>query len=170
LNYAHRWQLGSLWFNSDTRPPEAADIERQMARLHVYVANRTPWELFHLLHDLRSSLEFFTDGILDEVKSNLIANGIYHDSSKALQQAVTDAGAAEELQGIDLRKLVHDMHDKGTETCLQKNLDIRKTIDEGKRSVEHYLVQHHVPQNKAKRVAEEWYKQVFTHYWHVVTH
>jgi hypothetical protein len=62
------------------------------------------------------------------------------------------------------------MHDKGTKTCLQKNLDIHKTIDEGKRSVEHYLVQHCVPQNKAKWVAEEWYNQVFTHYWHVVTH
>lgn len=165
LNYAHHSQIGSIWYNSDTNLPEALELDPHIARMTQYAANcNTPWKEFRMLHGSHSGLKFLTQDILDKVRSDLIDNGIYYDTSAALQQAVTDVGADAALQNIDLPDLVRHMHDNGAKTCLQKDIDVCETIDKGKKSVEDYLLQRGVPQDKAERVAQGWYRRVFTHY------
>lgn len=159
----HHWQFGSLWLNSDIKFPEAPDLEPHIERMQHYGANHsTPWEHFHLLHGSKSGFNLLTKDILDEVQSSLIARDIYYDSSRALQQAVDDADAGVAPQ--ELQDLVRQMHKDCIKTCLQKDIDILNTISEGKKSVEDYLVQRGVPQDKAQRVAQGWYSRVFTHY------
>ena len=64
----------------------------------------------------------------------------------------------------DLQKIVHVMHDRGTE-CLYHR-DTRWNIEKGKKFVEDYLVENHkVTQGDAQGVAKGWYDQVFTYHW-----
>jgi len=134
-----------------------------------------PWKvlqaryLFHecescyLLLDSHSTPEFLTDDILDEVKLSLIDWGIYHDSLKVLQEAVTDSAVAAELN-LHLEEIVHEIHVEGIARCVTDELRLDFENIEGKKKVATHFRQHGDPPDKANEMAMKWYRQVFSHY------
>jgi hypothetical protein len=128
-----------------------------------YVSFACPFDSCHLIHDARCTPSYVNNDMLNNLKSDVIRDGIYHDSFQMLKQAlIAIVPASTDLPAdADLEKVVRAMHDKGTKACLDDSLDdTGVVIANGKKEAEKCLRNcHGVPQDKVAQVVEKWYKK-----------
>lgn len=104
---------------------------------------------------------YVNNDMLNQLKSDVIHDGIYHDSFQMLKQVlIAIAPASTGLCDADLEKVVHAMHNKGTKACLDDSLDdVGMVIANGKKEAEKCLRNCGVPGDKVAQVVEKWYEK-----------
>ncbi|KAG2125162.1 hypothetical protein DEU56DRAFT_916666 [Suillus clintonianus] len=122
-----------------------------------YGAHRCPWDLCLLLHGPFSNPKFLNDDIINKTKLTFIKEHQYHYSFSTLREALVRSTVAM-LLDTDLRDIAHVMHDRGTKSLCEET---RANVEEGKKFVENYLVEHHdIPEADTRVVTTKWYNEV----------